>query len=50
MIVLYRLKLSQFVLKMAAIEQQLQLTSKQIGMISSQPKLNQTYLELLKGE
>ncbi len=50
MIVLYRLKLSQSVSKMAAIEQQLQLASKQIGIILSQPKLNQTYSELLKGE
>ncbi len=46
MIVLYWLKLPKFVPKIAAIEQLLPLTSKQIGTISSQSKFNQTYSEL----
>jgi hypothetical protein len=43
MIVVDWLKLPQLVPKIAAIEQLLRLTSKQIGIISSQSKSNQTY-------
>jgi hypothetical protein len=42
MIVLDRLKLSRFAPKIAAIEQLLQFTLKQIETISSQSKFNQT--------